>query len=345
MSNTIRLGIIGGGWPGAAHARGALGSGGFKLSAVADLIPQRRQKLMAEFQIPREYSDAADLIADRELDAVSICLPTHLHLPVTLAAFKAGKHVLCEAPPALSAAEAARMHRAAEKAGKVLLYALQRRFGGHEQAARQALARGLAGQPYHVRCVWTRTRGTPVGTGWYTQRAQSGGGALIDLGLPLLDIGWHLLGEGEPTSVFGATHAGLPGELPAGLNSDVEDFALAIVRLKDNRTLELAASWSLNQPQHQNGTVCRVYGTAGAIEVYTPQGAVLYRDFKPDGSAKHNPLKPPKLAQHAALMRHFRECILGKAQPSAGGLQGVMLMRMMDAIYKSSATGKSANLG
>src|SRR5512140_2547334 len=100
MAETIKVGIVGGGWPGAAHARGYLAAGGFRLVAVADLIPERRKKLMAEFQVPREYADAMDLVADREIDAVSICLPNDLHAPIAKAALKAGKHVLCETPPA-----------------------------------------------------------------------------------------------------------------------------------------------------------------------------------------------------------------------------------------------------
>src|SRR5439155_5630001 len=101
-------------------------------AAVADLIPARRKKLMTEFQIPREYNDAKDLIADKDIDAVSVCLPNDLHAPIALAALRAGKHVVCEKPPAVSVGEAKRMDAAARKVGKVLLYAFQRRFGGHE---------------------------------------------------------------------------------------------------------------------------------------------------------------------------------------------------------------------
>src|SRR3954464_1667802 len=113
MGEQTRVGIIGCGWPGAAHARGYLGAGGFKVIAVADLIPERRKKLMAEFGIGREYSDARDLLKDKEIDAVSIALPNDMHAPVALAARRAGKHVFWENPPATSAAEARRMDAAA----------------------------------------------------------------------------------------------------------------------------------------------------------------------------------------------------------------------------------------
>lgn len=344
MAETIKVGIIGGGWPGGAHARGYLAAGGFKVAAVADLIPERRKKLMAEFQIPREYAEAGDLLKDAEIGAVSVCVPNHLHAAVTLAALKAGKHVLCEKPPAMSASEPKRMATAAAKAGKVLLYAFQRRFGGHEQAAKLAVAKGFAGEAYHVRAVWTRTRGIPLGTGWYTKKEQAGGGALLDTGLHLLDIGWYLLGQPKPISVYGLTHQTFGPLVPQEVGFDVEDAAFALIRFEGGKSLELATSWALNQPQHQNGTVCRVYGTAGAIEVYTPQGAVLYRDFGSGGECKENPLKPPKVTHHVAMMRHFRECIAGRATPMIGGAEGITLMEMAGAIYRSAEKGKSVSM-
>ena len=82
MAQPIRVGIIGGGWPGGAHARGYTDAGGFTISSIADLIPERRKTLVAAFNIEREYAEAKDVIADSQIDAVSLCLPTHLHVEV-----------------------------------------------------------------------------------------------------------------------------------------------------------------------------------------------------------------------------------------------------------------------
>jgi len=344
MSQTTRVGIIGGGWPGIAHARGYQAAGGFKIVAIADLIPSRRKQMMQEFSIPAEYDDAEKLLADRTIDAVSIGLPNFLHAPMVKAALKAGKHVLCEKPPAMNAREAAQMSAAAEKSGKVLLYSLQRRFGGAEQASKQAIEKGYAGEIYHARAAWTRTRGIPIGTGWFTDKSKSGGGSLIDIGVHMLDLAWHLMGQPKPTSVYGVAYQKFGGTLPPTHKFDVDDSAFAMIRFEGGKSLELAASWSLNQPPQQNGTICRLYGDKAAIEVYTPEGATLYRSFDAKGAAKANPLKPPKTVQHAALMRHFRDCILGKSKPIAGGPEGIMLMQMLDAIYKSSQTGKSVDI-
>src|SRR5262245_20818921 len=206
MSQAIRVGIAGAGWPGAAHAKGYKQSGGFQIVAVADLIPDRRNKLAAEHGPIKEYNDVKELIGDKSIDAVSVCLPTYLHVPVVLAAMRAGKHVICEKPPALDGAEAKRIAKAAAKSGKVLLYAVQRRFGGAEQAAKQAIAKGYAGEVFHARASALRTRGIPIGTGWFPVKEKSGGGAMIDLGAHMLDLAWHLLGQPKPTTVFATTY-------------------------------------------------------------------------------------------------------------------------------------------
>src|SRR6185437_7982784 len=118
MAQAIRVGVIGAGWPGHRHAEGYKAAGGFQLAAVSDLIPARRRKLMDEFGITREYADANDLLKDVQVDAVSVCLPNAMHLPIVLAALKAGKHVICETPPAMNAGEVRKLATAANKSGK-----------------------------------------------------------------------------------------------------------------------------------------------------------------------------------------------------------------------------------
>ena len=86
MAETVRVGIMGAGWPGQQHAKGYDASGGFKIVAVSDLIPGRREKLQAEHKITTVYAEAKEMLADKEIDAVSICLPTFLHAPITVAA-------------------------------------------------------------------------------------------------------------------------------------------------------------------------------------------------------------------------------------------------------------------
>ena len=345
MAQGIRVGIIGAGWPGGKHAEGYKSAGGFQVVAVSDLIPSRRRKLIEAAGPLREYADAADLLKDVQVDAVSVCVPNALHLPIATAALKAGKHVLLETPPALNAGEAKKLSAAAAKAGKVLLYGFQRRFGGSEQAARLAVEKEYVGEVYHVRGSWMRSRSTPAGTGWwYLDRARSGGGAMMDLGSQMLDLGWHLLGQPRPVTAFATMNQRFREAAPADVTFDVEDAASAILKFEGDKTLELGASWSINQPPRRQGTVCRLHAGKGAIEVYTPQGPLLYRKFGANGEATETPLKTPKVVLYAAMMRHFRECIHGTATPMVGGPEGIVLMQMIDAIYKSALSGRSVEV-
>ena len=390
MANAIRVAILGAGRPGVRHAEGFKAAGGFELAAVADLIPARRRTIMDAFGVKKEVADATEALSDNSIDAVSICLPNHLHLPVALAALKARKHVICETPPTLNASEARRLLTAAAKYGRTVLFAAQRRFGGAEQAAKQAVDKGYAGEVYHARAAWMRTRGIPVGSaengvGWYFDPAKSGGGVILDLGVQMLDLAHDLLGRPRPLTVFATTsdrfhpagRSNAPAALPPpsaepagdGLVDDgtsdgepgaseesagaggavagpsgVEDTFFALMRFEGGKTLELSASWAINQPPAQNGTLCRVHGTDGAIDVYTRAGPVLHRKFSQKGESREAPLKTPKVTHYHAMMRHFRECIQGKAQPLVGPDAGVTLMSMVDAIYKSAGTGKAVEV-
>jgi len=361
MAGAIRVAILGAGKVAVRHAEGYQAAGAFQISAIADLIPSRRRALAEAFGqkgLTREVADASELLADPGIDAFSVCLPNHMHAPVATALLKAGKHVVCETPPALNAVEVRRLSTAATRSGKVLLFAAQARFGPNERAARLAIEKGYAGEIRHVRAAWMRTRAIPagasfaasgsiepgaIGVGWYADKSRSGGGVLMDLGSQILDTAHDLLGRPQPLSVFATIGSQFVGSA-APAPDKVEDTVFALLRFERGKTIELSASWAVNQPTHQNGKLCRLYGEAGAIDVYTRQGPVLYRDFTAKGEARETLMKLPKIAPYPAMMRHFRDCIQGRATPLAGADYAFVLMQMIDAIYKSAATGKSAEV-
>lgn len=339
---------MGAGPAGLAHARGYAGAGGYKVEGVCDLIPARVAAFRKEFPAAREYESAEAMIKDPGLDVLSICLPTHLHAEWGLKALRKGKHVVVESPPAIDVKGMRAMLRAAEKSGTVLLPAFQRHWGGHEMAARQAVEKGAIGTPLQARAAWHRgwgtsgipqgTRGIGEATGWYTDPAKSGGGALIDLGLHLLEVGWSLLGYPAPEAALAATQSML-AKLP------VEESAVGILRFAGGRVLELSVGWAAKLPPAQYGVSCRVSGESGALDVYTAQGATVYRGD--EKKVKSAALNPPKVTHHSAMMRELKS--LATLAPEAGdklalARRAVTLMRMIEALYKSAATGKSAEV-
>jgi predicted dehydrogenase len=341
MSRKLKVGIAGAGWPGQAHARGYAVAGGYEIVAVADLIPERRKRLISEFPQAREFAGYEEMLRQCDLDVVSVCLPTAMHAEAVLACLKSGRHVLCETPPVLHAGQLRSLSRATQRSGKLVQFAFQRRFGAAEQATRQAVSKGYAGAPYHVRAAWMRTRAIPRGTGWYTDRAQSGGGALADLGVHLLDLGWLLLDQPAASTAFAVSHQRFRALVPETDRYDVEDATFALVRFVNGATLELSVAWAINQPPSQSGTLLRVHGDAGAIDVYTSTGPVLWRGFDGKSEPRSTVLPQPKLAGHAAMARHFRSAIDGKTTTCPSLDEAAAVMCLLDALRQSAQSGRS----
>lgn len=352
MSQPLRVGILGLGPAGVAHGRGYAQAGGYRIESVCDLIASRAQAFQKEFPTARVAESLDVLLKDPGIDVVSVCLPTDLHASVAVRALKSGKHVVMETPlgPDLKSARA--MLRTAEKAREkveanrpaaVLLPAYARHYGAHEMAARQAVSKGYIGTPVSARVTWLRPRGVPQGVrtatetaGWYTDAARSGGGALIDLGGPMLELGWSLLGCPVPTAVFAT------GQSPL-TRLAVEESASALVRFEGGQSLEVTVAWAGQLPPQQYGVACRVSGEQGCVDVYTPTGPVLYRGEP--GKAKATPLKGPKVTHHAAMMRHLKSLISGREdEPLGPARRGVAVAAMIDAAYRSLSAGKSCEV-
>src|ERR1700726_1923462 len=202
MPDQLNFGIIGLGWPGQMHAT-ALGSiADARLYACADSNERRRTDFTKQFRPERAYGGCEELLKDRDVDPVIICLPNFLHFPASLAALEAGKHVLCEKPPTLNASEMKVLRDEAGKRNLTYSFSRQFRFSPGMRAAKEAMDQGRLGKVYHAQAMFIRSRGIPVGVGdWFTEKKRSGGGALIDIGIHALDAVWYLMGTPRPVSI------------------------------------------------------------------------------------------------------------------------------------------------
>ena len=189
----INVGIIGAGGIALNHAGSINAYQGARLAAVADVNAGRRKELAAKFGIPKTYDSAKALIADRTIDAVIISLPNFLHLPVSLEALKNGKHVLLEKPMALNMVEAKKIAAAARRYRRVLMLGMNLRFRPTVQTIKTLLARGDLGKIYHVKAYWLRRCGCPKFGTWFGRKDQAGGGAMLDLGVHVLDAALYIL--------------------------------------------------------------------------------------------------------------------------------------------------------
>ncbi|MEN0111613.1 MAG: Gfo/Idh/MocA family oxidoreductase, partial [Planctomycetota bacterium] len=201
----MRIGILGAGAIGEKHAAAAAGVG-LTVARIVDRDADRATALAADYDAACG-SDAAELFGDPEVDAVVIGVPNCFHKPLAADALRAGKHVLLEKPMALSAAECDELIDVAEETGRLLQIGYAHRFTTVGAAAKSIADAGDLGEVYHAKAHLTIRRGIPGLGGWFTTKAMSGGGCLIDLGVHLIDLALHLMGQPEATSVSGKAYS------------------------------------------------------------------------------------------------------------------------------------------
>ena len=318
---------------------------GANLYACADLDEKRRAAFEKEYAPEKSYRDYHELLQDRHVDAVIICLPNFLHFPASLAALEAGKHVLCEKPPTMNAAEMKVLREEATKRNLVYFFSRQFRFTPAMRMAKALVEEGRLGKIYHAKAIFVRSRGIPVGIGdWFTEKKRSGGGALIDIGVHALDSVWYLMGTPQPTSVDAQVFRNFEHLVKVPV-FDVEDAAFAFIRFANGAVVQLETSWAGNltddiPPRKYFGRELInsiVYGTKGSVQL---NPLSLFEDQ--DGELVSVPLaaKQDEPNGFELQLRNFVESIKGESEPVNNADQAVALMEMIDAIYASSAAGR-----
>ncbi len=344
----INVGIIGaGGIAKGAHIPGykALGDQ-VRLVAVADVNADRAAEMAKEFDFARSYASFEEMLAKEKLDVVSVCTPNKFHASAAIAALKAGAHVLCEKPPARTAAEAQAMADAAKASGKTLMYMFNNRFRQESLMAKRFVDGGEIGKVYAAKAKWLRRRGIP-GWGVFTNKELQGGGPLIDIGVHVLDLALHLMGYPEPDLVVGSTYRELgtrPAVAPWGKwdweNFQVEDMALGMIKFKNGATVMLEASFMEHMEPMEEMQVS-LSGTEGGVSLYP--GFKMFKDMH--GSIVNvTPAWTPKGAGHTTEIEHFIAVVKGEAEPVVTPEQGVKLQKILDALYRSAETGDAVKL-
>lgn len=158
---TLGFGIIGVGWPGEQHAKAMAAIEDARLQSCADTDPKRLRVFCVTYKPAHRFSDFHELLRDPKLDAVIICLPNFLHFPASLAALEAGKHVFCEKPPTMNAAEMKVLREEAAKRSLIYFFGRQFRFTPALRTAREIIGQGKLGTIYRARATWVRSRGIP----------------------------------------------------------------------------------------------------------------------------------------------------------------------------------------
>jgi predicted dehydrogenase len=271
MGDKVRIGIIGVGQIGKHH----LNIYGQKVEdarivAIADINEAEAQRVSQVYDIPSVYTDFRELLKRDDIEAVDVCLHNNLHMPVTVAALEAGKHVYCEKPMAGAYRDAEVMYQTAKRLKRKLSIQLRNLFLKETKAAKALIDEGFLGKPYHARSAGFRRRGRPYvdgyGSATFVQKSVAAGGAMYDMGVYHIGTMLHLLGNPEVVRVSGKLYQETSMDpVRRELSGyDVEELGLGLVRLRDGMTLDVIEAWAIHLDGFEGSYIV---GTEGGVRL------------------------------------------------------------------------------
>ena len=333
-----------------------------EIVAFCDIIKERAEKGAAEYGVPgaRVYEDYHDLLKDPEVEVVHVLTPNVAHCPITVAAFEAGKHVYCEKPMAHTSADAQQMLDAWKKSGKKFTIGYQNRFRPEVQNLKKACEAGELGDIYYGKAHAIRRRAVPT-WGVFPDKSKQGGGPLIDIGTHALDLTLWMMDNYEPVSVTGSVFYKLGGLQQATEGNlfgpwdpetyEVEDSAMGFIKMKDGTAISLEAAWAINMSESREAstTLC---GTKAGAEIFS--GMSYQQDKLVYNRGRNGQLMNEELAGGGAIAyfeggsaqpgvidnRQWLEAIINNTEPVVRPEQAFVVTQILEAIYKSSETGK-----
>ena len=344
----VKLAIIGAGNIANAHLDAYKQVADVEIYAACDINPARLNKTCDKYGIERRYTDVDTMLSELpELDAADVCVWNCNHAECSIKALNAGLHVLCEKPMAYTAKEAEEMKAAAEKNGKLLMIGFVLRFSDDAKIAMDFIEKDYLGEIYYAKAQYVRRHGNPGG--WFGDKARSGGGPIIDLGVHVIDLTRYLMGNPKPVSVYAVASERLgdrkylktgPGWVPEDAKEDdvctVEDFATALIRYDNGACTFLETSYDINGEDIGKK---QLFGTKGGMDL--SGGVKLYttvNDYMADIDVKTNNLKGG-CDMFVAEMSHFIDCVKNGTECRAKAEDGIAVMKILDAIYESARTG------
>ncbi len=310
-------------------------------SRVTALVSGDRAKALAtatKYGVPEQsiysYADFDRIRDNPDVDIVYVCLPNAMHAEYTIRAAKAGKHVMCEKPMAVSVAECEAMIRACKTAGKKLMIGYRCHFEPFNLEAMRLAKSGAAGKIRYVRSEHGFIQGDP--NKWRLKRALSGGGSLMDMGIYSLQAARYMTGE-EPIAVTAREST----DRRDPRFREVEDMIEWTLEFPSGAIAGCQSMYSANQNH------ILLMGDKGRIEL---EPATRYDGNKMwtgrDGreTAITSPPPGPGKTQFAGQLDHLAECILDGREPIVSGEEGLRDMRIVEAIYRSVREGRTVKL-
>ena len=306
-----------------------------QLVALVSGTPEKLERYGAEYGIPKthhySYANYDSIRNNPDIDVVYVVLPNSMHAEYSIRASQAGKHVMCEKPMATTAAEAEAMIAAAKKANRKLMIGYRCHFEQHNLRAIELVKTGFVGRPTLI----TAEHGfyAPAGI-WRLDKAMSGGGSLMDIGIYSLNAARYLAGE-EPVELV-ATEWTDKNDPRFKNTEDRIDFQL---KFPSGLIANCVSSYSSG---HNAFRVTGTKGWVGMEPATSYEGHQMWT--RVDGKTEQVKLPAPRKNQFAAQLDHLPESVLTGIPLRASGEEGLRDMRLIEAIYRSARERRAVSV-
>lgn len=355
--NKIRIGVIGcGGIAKGKHipAYKAMETKA-EIVALCDILPERMDEVAKQFGLEKavKYADYRELLKNGDIDAVCVCTPNISHCEITVAALKAGKHVMCEKPMAMNYNEAMLMVKAAKESGKVLTIGYQNRYRFDSRYLKKECEKGELGDIYYAKARAVRRRAVPT-WGVFLDEEKQGGGPLIDIGTHALDLTLYMMNNYKPKYAVGTTYHKLNDQTETAnawgdwdtKTFTVEDSAFGFVVMENGATVFLESSWALNVADvgEAQTTLCGTKAGADMMDGLRINGVknnamYITRPQSPGGGVAFN-VSSPDAAPHIIEADTFLNAVAGTGKLVVEPEQAAVITRILEGIYASAKSGK-----
>lgn len=347
-----KIAIIGCGAIGNTHAAAYNECENAELVYAVDILQEKAKAFAEKYDIPNVETDYHQMLKDSSIDAVSVCLPNHLHSPVTIDALQAGKHVLCEKPIALNLTEALSMKYEAAKQSLQCAIGVVNRFNDNVNEIKNMISNGELGKVYHVNLMFQDHRCIPGMGGWFTNKKESGGGVMIDWGVHFIDLALYCLESPKPISISGVAHSELAKNMkdyayvdmwagPPDFNGvyDVEELVSGMLRT-DGPTISFEGAWARNI--NTKNMYIEFLGDKGGIRLDYGAGFMFYTSK--DGKLFETKHSHEESSMFQNEITSFVDHI-GSDKKSRADINTILVSQeILDAFYKSSELGSEVKI-
>ena len=343
MSSPLKVAVIGCGHISVEHLQNLTRSKHFEVVGVADIVEKIAKTRAKEFRVPYWTTNYKNLLAKKEIEAVLILTTPITHREIAIAALRAGKHVFCEKPLAKSSADCKAIAQAAKRSNRIFLLGYTMRHSPDALNLRNLILDGKIGRPVFFRDIWALSKGSPSPA---IHDAKKGGGVLFELSHWLDFI---LFTFGKPKKVYATTSRFKPDDTTA------DDTFLVIIDFASGDQAIWSVSWAAKGFGRTPSCVGRhvrpttdIIGPKGSLHFPSRDGEKILSFY----ASKDQSGKPTKQwkwetdwgASKNALateLEHFYRCIRNKAKPLCTARDGLAAMNLLEAVIRSSRTGKT----